>query len=151
MVKYAPGYGPKRRKSKDGSTPRPPNDTDGLIDSDSIPQEGKKIDRRKFNGRKKGTKNLKTIAKEAIGSDEFYKLARRKTGGAKDVMEMLFAKAVGEQDLVAAKIIMDKLMPNAQVEKDVIKGDLGITINISNMESVKIEEDVIEGEVIAES
>ena len=89
-----------------------------------------KIDRRKFNGRKKGTKNLKTIAKEAIGSDEFYKLARRKTGGAKDVMEMLFAKAVGEKDLVAAKIIMDKLMPNAQVEKDSVKGDFGVVINI---------------------
>ena len=131
-------------------TPRPPNDTGVDVDSATFPDEGgnpKKIDRRKFNGRKKGTKNLKTIAKEAIVTDDFYKLAKRKTGGLKDVYEVLFAKAVGEQDMQAIKIIMDKVMPNAQPEREGIKGDFGITINISDMKSVSIKED-IEGEVI---
>ena len=118
-----------------------------------------KIDKRKFNGRKKGSKNLKTIAKEAIVTDEFYKLAKRKRGGLKDVFEMLFAKATEEGDLTAAKIIVDKAMPNAQVEKDAVRGDLGITINISDMKGVEIKGDspgikddakVIEGEVIDE-
>ena len=133
-------------------TPPPPNGCTGIVDSDSIADEGgnpkavTKVDGRKNNGRKKGTKNLKTIAKEAIVDDEFYKIARRKTGGVKDVFEMLFAKAVGEGDLVAAKIIMDKVMPNAQVEKENKITDFGITINISDMKSVEIKE--VEGEVI---
>ena len=127
-------------------TPRPPNDTGVHVDSGTFPQEGKKIDKRKFNGRKKGTKNLKTIAKESIATDDFYKLAQRKVGGLKDVYEVLFAKAVAEQDMQAIKIIMDKVMPNAQVEKDGIKGDLGIVINIGDMKAVSI--DKIEGEVI---
>ena len=106
----------------------------------------KKVDRRKFNGRPKGSKNLKTIAKEAIGQDEFYKIAKRKQGGAKDVIEMLFAKAIAEKDTVAAKIIVDKLMPNARNEEDVKRGDLGITINISDMKSVEVKEDIQDAE-----
>ena len=105
-----------------------------------------KLYRRKCNVRKKGSKNLKTIAKEAIGQDEFYKIARRKQGGAKDVIEMLFAKAIAEQDVTAAKIIVDKLMPNAQTEGDKVRGDFGITINISDMKGVSVKEDIQDAE-----
>ena len=162
MVDYAPGYGPKRKR-KSIEAPRPPNDTGVHVDSGTFPQEGKelkpKIDKRKFNGRKKGTKNLKTIAKESIATDDFYKLAQRKVGGLKDVYEVLFAKAVAEQDMQAIKIIMDKVMPNAQIEKDGATKDLGIVINIGDMKAVSISEagqspneiETIEGEVVADS
>lgn len=148
---YAPGCGPKRRKK---IPPRPHEDTGVLVDSGSIPHEGRKatdgkrVGNRANNGRKKGTKTLKTIAKEAIGLDEFYKVAKRKQGGARDVIEMLFAKAIAEQDTAAAKIIVDKLMPNAREEGDKVKGDFGITINISDMKGVEVKEDIIEGEII---
>ena len=164
MINYAPKHRPKRRSGKDSlipgsvSTPRPPNDTGVYVDSGTSADEGKKIDKRKFNGRKKGTKNLKTIAKEAIVTDEFYKLAQRKVGGLKDVYEVLFAKAVGEQDMQAIKIIMDKVMPNAQIEKEGAIKDLGIVINIGDMKAVSIDkidaieaQPIAEGEVIADS
>ena len=113
-----------------------------------LDRTGKAIGKRKNNGRPKGSKNLKTIAKEAIGQDEFYKIARRKQGGAKDVIEMLFAKAIAEKDTVAAKIIVDKLMPNAE-RGEKKQGNVGITINISDMKAVSIkDEDVIDGEII---
>ena len=119
--------------------------------SEKLDKTGKAIGKRKNNGRPKGSKNLKTIAKEAIGQDEFYKIAKRAKGGAKDVFEMLFAKAITESDVTAAKIIVDKLMPNAE-RGEKSQGNVGITINISDMKAVSIDEDnVIEGEVVAES
>jgi len=90
-------------------------------------------------GRKKGSKNKSTLLQEAIKGN-WRRLASQ---NAKDVFKEL-AKQAKAGEPWAVKLFMDKLVPNAVDEKDIARGDLGITIVINDM---KEEKEVIEDAV----
>jgi len=103
-------------------------------------------DKRANNGRPKGAKSKKTVLAEMVGED-FYKIAKKQFN---EVAQMLFDKAIIEKDVTAAKIIMDKILPNAAVEKEGEKRkDFGINIIINDMKAVSIKEDIEDGEIVA--
>lgn len=92
-------------------------------------------------GRPKGRKNNATLVKEALAGDFVYMLKHN----FKDVFKAVVREAK-EGNMVAAKLLMDKVIPNASDGVAPKVGDLGINITISDMKAVEIES--IEGEVI---
>ena len=93
-------------------------------------------------GRPPGSKNKDTLLQEDIKND-FTRLAKRRS---KKIFEKLTELAM-EGDPQMIKLFMDKIVPNAQIEGEQIKTDLGINIVISDIKSVQIEEKgVLEGE-----
>lgn len=94
------------------------------------------------SGRPKGSKNLKTIAKEQL-VDTFHGIAGRYL---EDVVKVLVAKAV-QGDMRAAKLLLDRVVP---VQKATEGGGSGSapTINISfpTLEGHKPSVEIIDGQ-----
>jgi len=112
---------------------------DNLINTQSHMVRKKRGGKRVGAGRKVGSKSGTTLLSAAI-RDDFTRLARKRS---RKVFETLANKAEAGESW-AVKLFLDKLLPNAQTEHTIQKGDFGIQIIIGDMK----EETVIEGEVI---
>lgn len=95
----------------------------------------KSIAKKKKAGRPKGSKSRSTLFKEAIKQD-FFQLVKK---DIKPVIERVILEAK-DGNMVAAKLIMDKIIPNAQPLES-SKGASGqVNIIISDMKAVEISE-----------
>ena len=97
----------------------------------------------KKGGRPKGSKNRSTILQEAIRGN-FERSLKRNFA---DIMKVMIEKAK-EGDVQMIKLLMDKVLPNAQNEREQKVSDFGIQIVINDMKS--IESKPIEGEIVDE-
>lgn len=90
-------------------------------------------------GRQKGAKNKTTLFKEAMREGFENKLSV----SAEKVFDVVVEKAI-EGDMVAAKMILDRIVPVVDVDKADV-GKFNISINVNGIQP---EVDVIDGEVI---
>ena len=96
-------------------------------------------------GRPAGSKNKSTILQEAIKGNFERSLKRN----FQDVMGALIREAK-DGNIAAIKLLMDKVIPNAQTEGERKTGDMIVQISISDMAPKVIEGHIECAEVIEE-
>ena len=89
--------------------------------------DGRKNNGKHLKGRPKGVKNKQTLVKEAIRGGFDDMLIER---GAK-LLNMLFDEAIDNKNMQAAKMLMDRALPNSKaIDLDQLEKSRGLTIEI---------------------
>lgn len=97
-----------------------------------------------LSGRPVGAKNKSTLVKEAVRGG-FDDLLIEK---GKDLMIMLFDEAINNKNMQAAKLLMDRALPQTKsIDLDALEKSSGLTINVQIGE---LEQKVVDGVVIEE-